>query len=310
MSLPVGYLTNHDSNQSVDLGEVSSIGRSADSTITVPDPRTSRRHALIRRQNEGFWFVDLGSINGSYLNGKRVTTPQLLASGDELQIGPSRFRFECPDASPETDRDSLDADRTLIDVVLKDSILLVSDIEGFTTLSEKLDPDRLAPIIGSWYARTERILDAHGATLDKFIGDCVLAYWPDTSPETRIEALRAAHEMRTACDEVENEHRSTLSEAELEFRSGTALHLGPTAQGAFGAQGFNLLGDAVNLAFRLEGLTRQMGDRVLVSEHLFAEWPEGRAICRSIGPQKLKGREEPVGVFAFEGFPDEREAQT
>jgi phospholipid/cholesterol/gamma-HCH transport system permease protein len=65
--------------------------------------------------------------------------------------------------------------RTIADVRSRTVILLVSDIQGFTAISEKLTPDQLGPIIGSWYSRTESILNRHGANLDKFIGDCVLA---------------------------------------------------------------------------------------------------------------------------------------
>lgn len=74
--------------------EVSVIGRSRESAVPVLDPRVSRRHAMIRRQDDGFWFFDLGSINGSYINDRRVTTSQLLASGDVIRIADHQFRFE------------------------------------------------------------------------------------------------------------------------------------------------------------------------------------------------------------------------
>ncbi|HSH17283.1 MAG TPA: FHA domain-containing protein, partial [Verrucomicrobiae bacterium] len=89
-----GRLIHDAAGETFELGELSSIGRSKESTVPVADPRASRRHALIRWQNDGFWFFDLGSSNGSYLNGRRVTTAQLLKSGDLVMIGDHQLRFE------------------------------------------------------------------------------------------------------------------------------------------------------------------------------------------------------------------------
>jgi len=184
MVVPEGTLHNDASGEAVILLEVSVIGRSRESVMPVPDPRVSRR------QDDGFWFYDLGSINGSLINERRVTTSQLLRSGDMIRIADHVFRFESGDKPGESDYGTSIADRTIADVQSREVILLVSDIQGFTSISEKLSPDQLAPIIGSWYARTEAILEKHGATLDKFIGDCVLGYWLGTSSAQRLNALK------------------------------------------------------------------------------------------------------------------------
>ena len=178
------------------LPDVSVIGRSRESAVPIPDPRVSRRHAMIRRQDDGFWFYDLGSFNGSLINDRRVTTAQLLKSGDVIRIADHHFRFESGGKPERSDCGTSIAVRTIADVRSREVVLLVSDIQGFTTISEKLTPDQLAPIIGSWYSRTASILDQHGANLDKFIGDCVLGYWLDTSLASRLNALKAAHAMR------------------------------------------------------------------------------------------------------------------
>lgn len=271
--------------------------------VVVPDPRVSRRHALIRAQEDGFWFFDLGSVNGSYLNGRRITTSLLLKEGDEVKIGTHYYRFEGMGGVKMNDSTTA-TDATIIDVRSHDATLLVCDIQGFTALSEKLDPDELAPIIGSWYGLTEQLLEMHGGTLDKFLGDCALAYWLNTNHSSRLEALRAAHAMQRACDEVQNQHAEILSRVGAEFRSGTAIHLGPTAYGAFSSQEFTLLGDAVNLVFRLESLTRHLGERVLVSADVLDGWAEGAALCRSLGKHEVKGRSQEVEVFVLDESPD------
>ena len=306
---PAGTLRNDATGEVFDLvQDVSLIGRSRESAVPVPDPRVSRRHAMIRRQDDGFWYFDLGSVNGSLINGRRVTTSQRLATGDIIQIADQRFRFESA-GSPAGDAGATSiAERTIVEVRSRKVILLVSDIQGFTAISEKLTPDELAPIIGSWYSQTESILARHGANLDKFIGDCVLGYWLDTSPASRLAALKAAHAMRLSCDAVQDAHGSVLEPLGLRFTTGAAIHMGHAAYGAFSQREFTLLGDAVNLAFRLESLTRVLKHPVLVSADLFEGWPEGSAQCRCLGSHAVKGRDQLVEVHALEGDPEKSPA--
>lgn len=293
-----GKLHHDAAGESFELVEISSLGRSRDSVVPVGDPRASRRHALIRRQADGFWFFDLGSSNGSYINERRVTTAQLLKHGDLVKIGDHQLRFE-GGAPPKHAFDESFAEQTLIEVRSKNAIILVSDIQGFTALSEKLEPHQLAPVIGSWYAKVGLVLDDHGATLDKFIGDCVLAYWLDTSAESRLAAMKTAHAMQRVCEEVQHAHGRTLAEIGLAFRTGAAIHLGPVACGAISAGEFTLLGDAVNLAFRLESLTRELNQPLLASRDFLDSWEAGMSCCEACGSRQVKGRTEPVDVFAI-----------
>jgi len=300
---PAGKLYQDNTGESFALLEVSLIGRSRESAVFIPDPRVSRRHAMIRRQDDGFWYFDLGSVNGSLINGRRVTTSQLLATGDMIQIADHFFRFEGTSHQDEMNGKIPITEHTIVDARSREVILLVSDIRGFTTISEKLTPDQLGRIIGSWYSRTESILHRHGANIDKFIGDCVLAYWLDTSHASRLAALKAAHAMGIACDEVQQEHRLVLGPRGLQFRSGSAVHMGLAAYGAFSSREFTLLGDAVNLAFRLEALTRTLDQRVLVSADLFAGWSAGISCCRSFGTHAVKGRDQLLEVYSLEQAP-------
>lgn len=298
-----GNLIHDASGRLFELAEISTLGRNRDALVPVKDPRASRNHALIRRQLNGFWFFDLGSSNGSYINERRVTTPHLLMNGDLVKIGEYLLRFEggvqTSDASSGTHMD-----QTLIGAHCKDALILVSDIVGFTSLSEQLTPDELAPIIGSWYAAVGQALDVHGATLDKFIGDCVLAYWLNTSIPARLAAVRAARAMHQVAQKVQSDHHEALAKAGLTFGTGAAIHLGPVACGAICAGEFTLLGDAVNLAFRLEALTRELRKPVLVSGEFLLSWEAGRALCIPCGPHRVKGRGVPVEVFAVERAPD------
>ena len=165
------------------LPETAIFGRKSDSTIPLPDNRVSRRHSMIRRQEDDeFWFYDLGSFNGSYINNERVTTTRQLEPGDIIRICDFEFRFELPQAGPRPGGDAQD-------MQVVPMLILVSDIKGFTRLSEVLPPDELAQAIGSWYSYCDQVLTEHGAAIDKFIGDAVLAYWTDVTPNARQWAL-------------------------------------------------------------------------------------------------------------------------
>jgi adenylate cyclase len=298
-----GRLVDDVSGEVFTLSEADVVGRSRESAVPIADPRVSRRHAMIRRQKDGFWFFDLGSINGSFINGRRVTTSQLLVSGDVIRIADRCFRFECGQELETSGYGASQADKTIAHVGSREVVLLVCDIRGFTTITEKMTPDQLAPVIGSWYARTEVILERHGATIDKFIGDCVLCYWLGASPANRFNALKAAYAMQRASDEVQNEYREVLEPLGLQFACGAAVHMGPAAYGAFSSREFTLLGDAVNLAFRLESLTRSLDQNVLVSADLLEGWDAGLAACRILGSHPVKGRDQSVEVYALERDP-------
>lgn len=291
-------LVNSTDGTEVLLPEIAIFGRTPESTICLPDTRVSRRHAMIRRQEDDeYWFYDLGSFNGSYLNGERVTTVRQLENGDSIRIADFEYNFHLqdpdqPDASPGSDLQVLPM------------IILVSDIKGFTRLSEVIPHDELAQAIGSWYGYCDQILTEHGAAIDKFIGDAVLAYWTDTSPNARKWALSAARYLRESCDLIHEEMRWTFERAGMAFTSGVALHMGEVSWGQIGHGGLTMLGDAVNTTFRIQALTRSLGSDILVSGDFLRGWKDGAQHCRPLGTHPLKGRNAPVDLFALEHAPE------
>ena len=296
-------LTNLKTGETFSLGVVSVIGRSDDGQIVVQDPRVSRRHAMVRQQDGGHYFFDLGSFNGSYLNGSRVTTTKQLKDGDTLDFADNHFRFTTTDVDLAQELEDLGGS-TIAMIRSKPVIMIVSDIQGFTALSEKLPADEVAQLIGGWYGACESILSKTGATVDKFIGDCVLAYWTDTGPEQRLAALRAAHALHDSCETIYQSRKELFDEHGLTFDSGIAIHLGKVAYGGMSAGEFTLIGDPVNLTFRMEALTRTLRTPVIVSGEFLDGWAEGSQYCESKGPHIVKGRLQPVEVSAVIRFPE------
>jgi class 3 adenylate cyclase len=299
-----GSLINVVTNEASELAAVSMLGRSPECNVLIDDPRVSRRHAMIRKQEDGFWFFDLGSFNGSYLNGSRVTAARKLNSGDILDFADNQFRFDQEGDTLEVSQEDEFGSSTIALIRSTPVIILVSDIQGFTSLSEKLAPDDLAQTIGGWYAACETILTRHGATVDKFIGDCVLAYWTEVSAETRKAALRAARDLMDACRKTHEERREIFEEAGQTFQAGLALHVGKVAYGGMSQREFTLVGDPVNLTFRMESLTRTLGHSVVVSGDFIRDWPDGRKVCQSLGIHQVKGRAQPVEVWIVKEYPE------
>ena len=280
------------------LPETAIFGRKSDSTIALPDTRVSRRHSMIRKQEDDeFWFYDLGSFNGSYINNERVTTTRQLEPGDVIRICDFEYRFDLPRTGSRSGGDSQD-------MQVVPMLILVSDIKGFTRLSEILPPDELAQAIGSWYSYCDQVLTEHGAAIDKFIGDAVLAYWTDVTPNARQWALSAARYLRESCTLIQEEMKWTFERYDVDFGSGVALHMGEVSWGQLGQGGLTMLGDAVNTTFRVQALTRQLGSDIIVTSDFMKGWKEGLKHVRSLGTHALKGKENTVDLYALETAPE------
>jgi adenylate cyclase len=298
-------LCDNENGQLTELGEVLMIGRRDGCQLQIKETKVSRQHAMIRREDNGYWFYDLGSSNGSYLNGRRIMEGEKLVDGDQVKVGGRDFTFRSGQAmGPAADADEFSLDATLLDIRTVPVLMLVSDLKGFTEISERMPPEELAAAIGAWYRECKVVLGECGATLDKFIGDAVLAYWLDVSEVSRRQALVAARRLTGCCEKIFDEHRGVFEGAGANLRIGTGLHLGKVAHGKMGRDAFTLIGDAVNATFRLEALTRTLGGDVLVSDAFLDGWWEGYGYCESRGSHLVKGKSVPMEVFVVKTWPD------
>lgn len=174
--------------------------------------------------------------------------------------------------------------------------VMFSDIRGFTTLSETRQPEEVVSILNRYFSRQVAVIRRHGGTTDKFIGDCIMAFWgaPVPDEEQAKNAVAAALEMA----EVLLEFRKDLGDLSETFDIGVGIHTGPAVVGFMGSENkldYTAIGDSVNLASRIEGQTKGVA-RVLVSAAT-------RAACGDAfdfadrGTYKVKGREQPVQLY-------------
>jgi adenylate cyclase len=252
------------------------------------DTGVSREHASLLRREGAWWVQDLGSSNGTFVNGLPATAPMRLREGDEVRFGPAAFRFHDGEPGRTTMNDT--SDRTIVAQAPRSATvtLLVADIMGYSSLSTKFTPEEIGSAMSAWCADCRKLIHAAKGHIDKFIGDCVFAWWHGDSAEIKAAALAAARQLAAGHES----HRLPDGSA---LRCGIALHSGTAALSQLGPGTFTLLGADVNLAFRLESLTRRLSE-LLVSRAFADGWPEGQ--FRSLGSHEIKGWDAPVEVMA------------
>ena len=185
--------------------------------------------------------------------------------------------------------------------VEREITVLFSDIRGFTTMSEGKGPREVLVFLDDYFGRMSQIVKGHDGVVGKFLGDGLLAFWgvPDRLDDHAARAVKAARDMRRAVREL-NQHRERQGEAPIKI--GIGIHTGPVAAGMLGGQlqaEYTVIGDAVNVASRIEGLTKDHGVDLLVSETTWAQLGEGVA-TRKVGDGSIRGRKEPVVLYTLD----------
>jgi adenylate cyclase len=173
-----------------------------------------------------------------------------------------------------------------------------SDIKGFTELSEAMPPQELMLQLSEYFDELTRIIVEEGGTIDKYIGDSIMAFWgaPIEQPDAPQAACRAALRCQRRLDEL-NEHWLAQNKPAMHTRIG--IHIGNLVVGNVGAsQRFNytVVGDSVNLASRLEGANTLFGTRIIISDALQAELG-GDFVVRLLERLAVKGKRQATWIY-------------
>ncbi len=283
--------------QEIPCKTVLTIGRDRNSDIVLPDLHASRNHAMIRRIGLGdYYLIDSGSSNGSFINQQRVTTPRLLKNGDRITMGRVEMEFN-QTKKDEALVDTLSLQDTLISDTpeIQQITILVADIRGFTTLSEEVDIRTLTKLMNSWFHQVSDSILKHGGIVDKFIGDCVFARWESDQDQQRtvLQALSAA----SSINQITRKLNETFTEIPEPITIGVGINTGAASMGI--GQDNTALGDAVNIAFRLESASKFLGTDIVMSEtayqHLPAKFTEGRR-----QHVQVKGKRDPIRICTLD----------
>jgi adenylate cyclase len=180
--------------------------------------------------------------------------------------------------------------------------VLMSDLRGFTTLSERLPPDRISEIMNEYFTEmVDVIMDHHGVIQD-FIGDGILAVYgaPLDDPDHAWHAVTTALEMQAALRRLNAGWQAAGRPA---LAMGVAVHTGEVFAGNVGSpkrKKYSVMGDTVNTTSRIEGLNRELGTEILISRETL-QVVKDRVVIRERGSIKVKGRTQPVEVFELVG---------
>jgi adenylate cyclase len=282
------------------IGDVASIGRLADSTVCLTSgPAISRQHAVIRSNNgSSYQVVDLGSLNGTYLDGQRVVLPVQLEHGARIQIGDNEIVFQENDESAILhEQSTILGSVSRIRNISSFLALMVCDIRGFTTATETYSKDDLAETLGSWFREVNHLVHSSGGNIDKFIGDGFFAYWVEH--QTKGAECTAAFE--TGRQLLELAQRIKWPDARRPFEIVVTLHCGNVSFGNVGVSAerdASIMGDAVNTVFRLESVAKELNQRLLTTQEIVMMLPETEGFT-DLGERTLKGKRNPVRIFGY-----------
>jgi adenylate cyclase len=285
-------------------GQSWAIGRGDGCAVLLDSRSVSRLHALIQRREAGnYALVDLGSRNGSFLNGRRVSLPTVLQDGDRLVVGDQELVFRSDAGSKE----SLEAESG---VILSSAAsrnmpttsmhthtlttIVVVDLRDFTPLARVVPEEVLSQTIGTWFLRAGQIAQRLGSWGQRYIGDAVMAVWihenrSNLAPDL-LQALQAVSEIDGVTSGLH-----TILPLPKPLRIGAGVNTGPAI---VGGTDFTALGDTVNAAFRLEAATKQLGLGVALGERTFEELrltQSGPFLRREV---ELKGYDAPSTAWA------------
>ena len=189
----------------------------------------------------------------------------------------------------------------------EDLTILFSDIRGFTTISEKLSPEKVVGFLNEYLTEMTSIVIEFQGTLDKFIGDAVMAFWgaPIPQKDHRERGVRTALKMHKVLDELRKKWEVDGRDYPL-IRIGIGINSGEVVVGNIGSDmrmDYTVIGDHVNLASRLEGQCKTYGVGLVVSEATLNELKD-RLHYRMLDSIAVKGKKEPVKIFEVFDFKD------
>lgn len=258
----------------IDLASGCSIGRATENQVVIPSTQASRKHAQIyARHGDEFWLSDLGSVNGTWLNSRRIARSTRLRDGDTISVAGISFTFHHPAAAnlPPTSI----AQSTIREVRQERCWLLVTDIENSTPLSRELSPAEVALRIQRFLSACADVIENFNGHINRYAGDSLVAFWVETDaalPQV-VGAMRELQQLRPS---VEPKFRAVLHRGMVAFAGSTST----------GEE--NLLGEDVHFVFRLEKIAAQYREPFVVSHHaaeLLGEFFE----LESLGTRRVKG---------------------
>jgi adenylate cyclase len=179
----------------------------------------------------------------------------------------------------------------------REMTVLFTDVRGFTTISEGLDPKQLTKLMNEFLTPMTHVIHKHRGTIDKYMGDAIMSFWgaPLNDAEHAKNALKAALDMIASLEALQDQFKAN---GWPKIKIGVGLNTGEMTVGNMGSEfrlAYTVMGDAVNLGSRLEGLTKEYGVQIIVSEFTRAAVPD--YVFRELDCVRVKGKDRPVKIY-------------
>jgi adenylate cyclase len=247
----------------------------------------------------GYWLDFVAPVTGmlAYLQSARIL--------ERRRLRRTFGEFVSPEVVARVARDG-----ATLGGELRTVSVLMSDVRGFTTMAERLPPAEVSETMNEYFTAMVDVVLAHQGMVQDFIGDGILAVFgaPLDDADHPMQAVRSALGMQAALDRL-NARWKAAGRSPLAI--GAAVHTGPVFAGYLGSprkKKYGVLGDTVNTTARIEGLNRELGTTILVSEAARALLGD-RVTVRERGALPLKGKAEPVEVYEVVGLAGEAEVR-
>jgi adenylate cyclase len=258
----------------------------------------------------GYWYVDwkLWFLKGTWayigipsleILGLFITTMIYKYATEEREKKKVKGAFEHY-LSPDVIKEVLDDPKALsLGGKRQEITVFFSDVRSFTTISESLSPEKLSEFMNHYFTPMTSIILTSGGTLDKYIGDAIMAFWgaPISHEDHAQRAARSVINMLYALDKLREElPKIGFPKPDI----GIGLNTGPMSVGNMGSAArfsYTVMGDAVNLGARLESLTKEYKIKAMISEFTAKKLDRKEFLYRDLDDIRVKGKNEPVKVF-------------
>lgn len=280
-------------------GQTWAVGRGEGCGVLLDSRSVSRLHALIQRRTAGdYYLVDLGSRNGSFVNGKRVSLPVPLHDGDRVIFAEQELLFRNPAGTGVRPVPQELSNRNLPTEALQIrslATIAVVDIRDFTPFARSVSEALLSQTIGTWFLRVGQAAERWGSWAQQYIGDAVMAVWvhrdANSVPGDLERVMRALCEFHRTTGEI-----SRTLPLPNPLRIGAGVNTGNVV---LGGTDYTALGETVNSAFRLETATKTIGLSVILGEGAFEAWTKLQKGPFRRFETQLKGYESPMTAWAI-----------
>ena len=179
----------------------------------------------------------------------------------------------------------------------REMTILFSDVRGFTSISESLDPRQLSMLMNEFLTPLSRVVYKHRGTIDKYMGDCIMAFWgaPLADKDHARNAILSGIEMQETLKALQPRFKER---GWPEIQVGVGINTGRVIVGNMGSEirvAYTVMGDEVNLASRLEGITKQYGVGIIVGEN--TRNLANEFLYRELDHVRVKGKDKPVAIY-------------